>query len=87
MRTVADQLRSDSNTAMAADLAERGADLIDRVGTYIEGTPLDRMMADAEALGRRQPWIVAGAGIAAGIIASRLLRSTAARRQAATDFA
>lgn len=83
MRTVAEQLRNDSNTAVAADLAERGADLIDRVGSYIEETPLDRMMADAEALSRRQPWIVAGAGIAAGILASRLLKSTAARRHAA----
>lgn len=85
MRTVADQLRNDPNTAMAADLAERGADVIDRVGAYVEETPLDQMFADAERLSRRQPWIVATAGLAAGIMASRLLKSTAARREMTAD--
>lgn len=80
IRTVADQLRNDPNTAMAADLAERGADVVDRVGAYVEQTPLNRMLADAEAFSRRQPWIVATAGLAVGIMASRLLKSTAARR-------
>jgi hypothetical protein len=80
MRTVADQLRNDPNTAMAADLAERGAEMIDRVGAYVEETPLDQMMADAEELSRRQPWVIATAGLAAGIMVSRLVKSTAARR-------
>jgi hypothetical protein len=80
IRTVADQLRSDPNTAMAADFAERGADFIDRIGAYIEQTPLDRMMADAELFSRRRPWVVATAGLAAGIMASRVVKSTAARR-------
>jgi hypothetical protein len=80
MRTVADQLRNDPNTAMAADFAERGADVVDRIGSYVEQTPFEQMMADAERLSRQQPWIVATAGLAAGIMASRLLKSTAARR-------
>lgn len=80
MRTVADQLRNDPNTAMAADLAESGADVVDRLGEYVEQTSLDQMLADAEALSRRQPWIIATAGLAVGIVASRLLKSTAARR-------
>lgn len=80
IRNVADQLRSDPNTAMAADFAERGAEFIDRIGIYVQQTPLDRMMADAETFSRRNPWVVATAGIAAGILASRLVKSTAARR-------
>jgi hypothetical protein len=84
MRTVADQLRNDPNTAVAADFAERGADVVDRIGAYVEQTPFEQMMADAEQLSRRQPWIVATAGLAAGIMASRLLKSTAARRNMAT---
>jgi len=80
VRTVAQQLREDPNTAAVADFADRGADVVDRVGTYLERTPLDRMMADAERLGRRQPWLVATLGVAAGMFASRLLKSTAARR-------
>jgi hypothetical protein len=86
IRTVADQLRNDPNTAMAADFAERGADVIDRIGAYVEQTPLDRMMADAEMFSRRQPWVVATAGLAAGILASRLVKSTAARRAMNDDI-
>ncbi len=82
VRTVAQQLRDDPNTAAAAGIAERGAELVDRVGTYLEQTPLDQMVADAESLGRRQPLILATVGIAAGLFASRLLKSTAARRNA-----
>jgi hypothetical protein len=80
VRTVAQQLREDPTTAAAAGLAARGADLADRVGTYLEQTPLERMIADAESLGRRQPWMLATVGIAAGVLASRLIKSTAARR-------
>jgi hypothetical protein len=82
VRTVAQQLREDPNTAAAAGIAERGAELVDRVGMYLEQTPLDQMVADAESLGRRQPLILATVGIAAGMFASRLLKSTAARRNA-----
>ncbi len=81
LRTVAQQLRDDPNAAAAADFAERGAAVIDGVGTYMEQTPFDRMLADAESLSRSQPWVLAGAGLAAGIFVSRLLKSTAARRQ------
>ena len=82
VRTVAQQLRDDPTTAGAAGMAERGAELVDRIGMYLEQTPLDQMVADAESLGRRQPWMLATVGIAAGIFASRLLKSTAARRNA-----
>ncbi|HYL27990.1 MAG TPA: hypothetical protein VEW74_09165 [Candidatus Nitrosotalea sp.] len=87
VRSVAQQLRDDPNTAAAADLAERGADVIESIGAYVERTPLDRMVADAEAFSRRQPWVLATAGVAAGILMSRLLKSTAARRQSITDYA
>ena len=86
VRTVAQQLREDPNTAGAAGIAERGADLVDRVGIYLEDTPFQQMISDAEALGRRQPWMLATVGIAAGIFASRLLKSTAARRGAVDPY-
>ncbi|MGA9274846.1 MAG: hypothetical protein WBV67_15300 [Candidatus Cybelea sp.] len=86
MRTFARELREDPGTVLAADIAERGADVLERVGSYVEQTPLDRMLEDAEALGRRRPWMVATAALAAGIFASRLIKSTAARRQAMNDY-
>ena len=55
VRTVAEQLQEDPNTAAAAGIAERGADIVDRVGTYLEQTPLEQMLADAESLGADSP--------------------------------
>jgi hypothetical protein len=86
VRTVADQLREDPATGMAADFAGRGADVLDRVGSYVEQTPLDQMLEDAEALGRRQPLVVAAAALAAGIFVSRLIKSTAARRHSMDPY-
>lgn len=86
LRAVAQELRSDATTAGAANLAELGADMIDRVGNYVETTDLSTMVADAERFGRRQPWVVATAGLAAGLLASRLIKSTAARRTASFDY-
>jgi hypothetical protein len=84
VRGIAGQLRDDPNTVLAAGLVRRGADAIDRIGIYVQVTPLERMAADAERLGRKQPWLLATAGVAAGLFASRLLKATAARR-GATD--
>jgi ElaB/YqjD/DUF883 family membrane-anchored ribosome-binding protein len=80
LRSVAQDLRSDANTVGAAHLAELGADMIDRFGSYVETTDIQTMVSDAERFSREQPWIVATAGIAAGLLASRLIKSTAARR-------
>lgn len=82
LRSIAAQLRNDPATSGAADLTERGADIADRLGSYLEQTDIRQIVADAEAFGRDRPWVVAGAGLAAGILASRLLKSTAARRGA-----
>ena len=80
VRVIAGQLRDDPNTVLAAGLVRRGAEAIDRIGTYVQVTPLERMAADAEELGRKQPWLLATAGVAAGLFASRLIKATAARR-------
>lgn len=80
LRTVAEELRNDPTTNPAADLAERGAEMIDRIGTYFEETDFATMVSDAETFSRQQPWVVAAAGLAAGILASRLVKATAARR-------
>jgi hypothetical protein len=81
MRVGAGQLRDNPNAVILSDLAERGADVVDRVGIYLQETPLDRMIADAESFSRRQPWVVAAAGLVTGIAAARLLKSTTAWRR------
>lgn len=82
VRVAAGQLRDDPNAALVAGLVERGADAIDRIGAYVQETPVERITADAEELGRKQPWLLATAGVAAGLFASRLLKATRARRGA-----
>jgi hypothetical protein len=80
LHTIAEQLRGDVNTHAAADFADRGADIFDRIGSYLENSALDVLISDAEDFSRERPWAVAATGIAAGLLAARLLKSTAARR-------
>jgi hypothetical protein len=60
----------------------RGADMVDRAGSYIENNDLDVLLADAEDFARRRPWTMAAIGMTAGLLASRVVKSTAARRSA-----
>lgn len=80
LHTIAEQLRGDVNTHAAADFADRGADILERIGSYLENSDLDVLISDAEDFSRERPWAVAATGIATGLLAARLLKSTAARR-------
>jgi hypothetical protein len=82
VQTLADDFRKEPATAMIADLTERGADVIDRAGVYLEESKFETLLADAEDYSRDHPLIVAAAGIALGIAISRLVKATAARRAA-----
>ncbi len=85
LHTIAEQLRNDATTHATADFADRGADIIDRIGSYFENSDVDVLMAGAEDFSRDRPWAVATIGIATGLLASRLLKSTAARRHAIAE--
>ena len=85
LHTIAEQLRNDASKHAAADLADRGADIIERIGAYFENSDFDALMSDAEDFSRERPWAVASIGIAAGLVASRILKSTAARRHALAE--
>ena len=80
LRNVAGDLREDPNTRVVADLALQCSDAVARAGTYLETTSLHQMIADAEQFSRRRPWAMATIGLTAGFMASRLVKSTAARR-------
>ena len=82
VQTLADDFRKEPSTALVADLTERGAEAIDRVGIYLEETEFETLLADAEEYSRDHPLVVAALGIALGIVASRLVKATAARRAA-----
>ena len=56
--------------------------MVDRVGSYLEQSDFRTLMSDAEEFSRQRPWAVASIGLVGGLMASRLLKSTAARRHA-----
>jgi len=79
LRRTSDGLRSDGKAGPAAAL-EGITDRTDRVATYLSGSDAERILRDAEELGRKNPWVVIGGGILAGLVASRFLKASSNRR-------
>jgi hypothetical protein len=79
VRSIADELRSQGKDT-PANLAEQVANQADRVGDYLKGASGDRILRDVEDFARRQPMLVAAAGLALGFAASRLMKASSSRR-------
>jgi hypothetical protein len=79
VRSIAQELRTQGKDA-PANLAEQVAGQADRLGDYLKGASGDRLLRDAEDFARRQPMLVAAAGLALGFAASRLLKASSSRR-------
>jgi hypothetical protein len=79
VRSIADELRNQGKDG-PANLAEQVANQADRVGDYLKGASGDRILRDAEDFARRQPMLVAAAGLALGFAASRFLKASSSRR-------
>jgi hypothetical protein len=79
VRSIADELRNQGKDT-PANLAEQVASQADRVGDYLKGASGDRILRDVEDFARRQPMLVAAAGLALGFAASRFLKASSSRR-------
>ncbi len=79
LRTVGSTLREEGKEG-PAQVAERLAGYAEQAGGYLQSHNADGLLADAEDLGRRQPWALAAAGLAAGFAASRFLKASSRRR-------
>lgn len=79
VRSIAQELRSQGKD-VPANLAEQVADQADRVSDYLKGASGDRILRDVEDYARRQPMLVAAAGLALGFAASRFLKASSGRR-------
>jgi hypothetical protein len=73
LHKLANDLRTDSGSAIFADFTERGAEAIDRAGTYLEETRSETILADAEAFSRDRPLVVSTAGDVQSISGRALL--------------
>ena len=80
LRRIATELRASDTVSGAADFADRGADVIERVGTYLCEADGERLITDAEDFARQRPWVVALAAATAGFAASRVLKASSAER-------
>jgi len=74
VRDASDGLRSEQ--PQLADLAELAAGQVERASTYLRDHDARDLVATTESFARRQPAIVVGAALIAGLALGRLLRST-----------
>jgi hypothetical protein len=79
MRSISEELRRQGKDGPAR-LAERGADQVERAGTYLRDADADALLSDIERFGRQRPWAIAAAGLAIGIVAGRALKASSSRR-------
>jgi hypothetical protein len=79
MRRTTEQLRQEGNEvpAKAIDFV---ADRTERLGSYLASADADQVLRDVEAFARRQPWLVAVGGAAAGFFAARFLKASSGSR-------
>jgi hypothetical protein len=75
LRKSGQQLREEGTPPMLAQYAERGADQIERFGTYLSQRNANDIVTDVEAFARRQPMVFASGAFALGMLAVRFLRS------------
>jgi len=89
LRQTAGQIREsgDQQKARYADLADQGAQKLERTGRYLTETDADELLARVEDVARQQPWFIAGAGLLMGIAAARFMKaSSTGRYQRSHDF-
>jgi hypothetical protein len=79
IRGVGEELRKQGKD-QPARLADQAADRAERIGAYLERSDGNRILADAEDFGRRQPWVVMLGGLALGFAASRMLKASSEGR-------
>ncbi len=79
LRSVGEELRNQGKDA-PAKFADRGAEQIEKVGSYLSESDVDRVLSDVEDFGRRQPLAVLAGGLVIGMAAARFLKASSRDR-------
>ena len=79
LQSGANQLRSEGND-VSARIVQEVARRADGVGDYLQSAEADRILGDIEGFARRRPWLTAGVGALAGLLASRFVKASGDRR-------
>ena len=82
LRQTASQIRGegDPQKARFASVADQGADRFERMGSYLTDADGEEILGRVEDMARQQPWLVAGAGLLAGIAAARFMKASSRER-------
>jgi hypothetical protein len=82
LRQTASQLREsgDDQKARYASLADQGAQRLERAGSYLAAADADELLWKVEGMARRQPLLIAGAGLLLGMAAARFLKASSGER-------
>ena len=71
---------SNEGNGDASQLTTQAADRLERVGSYLEQKSGDELMHDIETFARRRPWMLAGLGMLAGVVAARFVKASSEQR-------
>ena len=82
LRNTASQIRAegDPQKLRLASAADQGADRLERVGAYLTDADAEDLLNRVEDVARKQPWLIAGAGLLVGIAAARVLKASSQER-------
>ena len=83
LRAVSQSLRQQGKER-PANAADKVAQYVTKVGSYLQHNDSEALLSDAEDFGRRQPWAVGAGALAVGFAASRFLKASSRRRYSAT---
>jgi hypothetical protein len=79
LRTVGEELRKQGKDG-PAQIADRVAERTEQLGSYLRESDSNKLLADVEDLGRRQPLAVLAGGLVVGIAAARFLKASSRNR-------
>ena len=83
-RQSSEKLRGEGNT-QAASATDMAAQRVEQLGDYLERINGDELLRDAERFARRRPWLLAGIGMFAGLVASRMMKASSEQRYEASS--
>jgi hypothetical protein len=79
LRSVGEELRKQGKEG-PAKLADRAAERSEQLGSYLRQSNSDKLLADVEDVGRRQPLAVLAGGLVVGIAAARFMKASSRGR-------
>jgi hypothetical protein len=82
-RRIAAELRSSETIRGSSQVADRGADILERAGSYLQSAGGERLIADAASLTHQCKWVIATAALATGFATSRGLKAVTVGRERA----